>query len=72
MKSPCGKPHEKRRAKLLVDFGNAKSGAIEDADICLECGVRVASKQIGTNDEGWWLIPSALVKVIDPGSQPDK
>ena len=57
---------------MLVDFGNAKSGAIEDADFCLECGVRVASKQIGTNDEGWWLIPSALVKVIDPGSQPDK
>ena len=61
--TPCNKPHEKRPVKLLAEFGRAKSGTIVEADICSECGVRVTSKHLGNNDEGWWLIPSALVEV---------
>lgn len=61
--TPCGKPHQERRMKLLAEFGKAKPGTVVEADICPSCGVRVSSKQLGYDDEGCWMVPSALVEV---------
>ncbi|MGD0228333.1 MAG: hypothetical protein ABSF71_39020 [Terriglobia bacterium] len=61
----CGKGHQKRRVKLLVKFGNAEPGTIVEAEICPDCGVKVSSKQLGRNDEGFYMIPSALAEVVE-------
>jgi hypothetical protein len=60
----CGKAHQKRRVKLLVKFGNAEPGTIVEAEICPDCGVKVTSKQLGYDGEGWYMIPSALAEVV--------
>ena len=59
----CGRGHWKRRVKLLVIFGNAEPGTIVEAELCPSCGVCVKAKQLGCNDEGFYLIPSALAQV---------
>jgi len=61
----CGKGHQKRRVKLLVKFGNAEPGTIVEAEICPTCGVKVRSKQLGRNNEGFYMIPSALAEVVE-------
>ncbi len=61
---PCSRPHEKRRVKLLAEFGKAKAGTVVEADICPKCGVRVSSKQLGSDDFGAWMIPSELAEII--------
>jgi hypothetical protein len=61
----CGKAHQKRRVKLLVKFGNAEPGTIVEAELCPDCGVKVTSKQLGYNDECWYMIPSALAAVVE-------
>jgi len=61
----CNKPHERRRVKLLAEFGRAKPGTIVEADMCSECGVRVASTHLGNNDEGSYIIPSKLAVIVD-------
>jgi hypothetical protein len=59
----CGKEHLKRRVKLLAKFGNAEPGTTVEAEHCPSCGVCVKAKQLGCNDEGFYLIPSALAQV---------
>ena len=61
----CGKEHQKRRVKLLVKFGNAEPGTIVEAELCRDCGVKVTSKQLGYNDFGWYMIPSALAEIVE-------
>jgi hypothetical protein len=61
----CDEAHQKRRLKLLVKFGNAEPGTIVKAELCPSCGVYVKAKQLGCNDEGFYLIPSALAKVVE-------
>jgi len=61
----CGKGHQKRRIMLLVKFGNSRAQAIVEAEICPDCGVYVKAKQLGRNDEGFYLIPSALGQVVE-------
>jgi hypothetical protein len=61
----CGKRHLKRRVKLLVKFGPAKAGTIVAAELCPGCGVTVKAKELGCNDEGFYMIPSALLEVIE-------
>jgi hypothetical protein len=61
----CGKVHQKRRVKLLVKFDNAALGTIVEAELCLDSGVKVTSKQLGYNDFGWYMIPSALAEVVE-------
>ncbi len=61
----CGKGHEKRRVKLLVKFANAEPGTIVEAEICPDCGVKVTSKQLGRNDEGFHMIPAGLPEVVE-------
>jgi hypothetical protein len=61
----CGREHQKRRVKLLEKFGNAEPGTIVKAELCPDCGVKVTSKQLGHNDEGWYMIPSALAEVFE-------
>ena len=61
----CGKRHQKRRVKLLVKFGDSRAQAIVEAEICPDCGVYVKAKQLGCNDEGYYMIPSALVEVVE-------
>jgi len=61
----CGKEHQKRRVKLLVKFGEAEPGTIVEAEICPDCGVKVTSKQLGYNDYGWYMIPSALAEIVE-------
>ena len=60
----CDKAHQKRRAKLPVNFGNAELGTIVEVEICPYSGVKVKSKQLGLNDEGFYTISSTLAKVI--------
>jgi formate dehydrogenase maturation protein FdhE len=50
---------------LLVKFGNSRAQAIVEAEICPDCGVYVKAKQLGRNDEGFYLIPSALGQVVE-------
>jgi hypothetical protein len=59
----CRITHEKRKAKLLAKFGNAKFGDVVEVDVCPKCGVYVKSKAIGLDDEGAWMIPSALAEL---------
>jgi hypothetical protein len=59
----CGHPHEKRKAKLLAEFGKAKSGAVVEVEVCAKCGVYAKSKSIGLEDEGAWMIPSELAEL---------
>ena len=61
----CGKGHQKRRIKLLVKFGNAEPGTIVEAELCPCCGVYVKAKQLACNDEGFYMIPSALAEVVE-------
>jgi hypothetical protein len=61
----CGKTHVKRRVKLLVKFGNAEPGTIVEAEICPDCGVKVTSKQLGYDNDGWYMIPSELAEVVE-------
>lgn len=61
----CAKTHQKRRVKLLDRFGNAAPGTIVEADICPDCGVKVTDKELGYNDEGWYMNPSALEEVVE-------
>jgi len=61
----CDKKHLKQRIKLLVNFGSAKPGTIVEAEICPDCGVYVKAKQLGCNDEGSYMIPSALAQIIE-------
>jgi len=61
----CGKGHQKRRVKLRVKFGRGKAGTIVEAELCPDCGVYVKAKQLGCNDEGYYMIPSALVEVVE-------
>jgi len=61
----CDKRHLKQRVKLLVGFGNAKPGTIVEVELCPDCGVYVKAKQLGCNDEGSYLIPSELAKVVE-------
>jgi len=61
----CGKRHQKQRVKLLVGFANAKPGTIVEAEICSDCGVYVKAKQLGCNDEGSYMVPSALAEVVE-------
>jgi hypothetical protein len=60
-----GKRHQKRRVRLLVRFGNAEPGKIVEADLCPACGVYVKAKQLGCNDEGFYMIPSALAELVE-------
>lgn len=46
----CANPHEKRKAKLLANFGKVKQGAVIEVEICLKCGVVVKSRDIGFED----------------------
>jgi len=61
----CVKGHQKSRVKLLVKFGNAEPGTIVEAELCPECGVKVTSKRLGYEGEGWYMIPSALAEVVE-------
>jgi len=61
----CGKRHEERRVKLLMGFGNAKPGTIVAAERCPDCGVSVKARQLGCNDEGFYMIPAALAEVVE-------
>jgi hypothetical protein len=61
----CGKEHRKRRVKLLEKFGNTEPGTIVEAEICPDCGVKVTSKQLGYDDQSWYMIPSALAEVVE-------
>jgi hypothetical protein len=63
----CGKPekHQRRRIKLLAKFGQAPAGSIVEADICPECGISVAATQLGLSDQGSYLIPERLTKIIE-------
>jgi hypothetical protein len=61
----CGERHQKRRVKLLVKFGNAEPGTVVEAELCPDCGVYVTAKQLGCNDEGLYVIPSALAEVVE-------
>jgi len=62
----CGKPeqHQKSRVKLLAKFGKAPAGTVVEADLCPECGVFVASAQLGLSDKGSYMIPSRLAQII--------
>jgi len=60
-----GKGHQKQRFKLLVRFGKAEPGTIVEAEVCPDCGVKVTSKQLGCNDEGFYMIISALIEVVE-------
>jgi hypothetical protein len=62
---PCGNPHETRRVKLLAEFGKAKPGTTLEVEICLKCGVRVKSREIGYDDSGWRTIPSGLIEPVE-------
>jgi hypothetical protein len=59
----CGITHEKRKAKLLSEFGKAKVGTVVEVDFCPKCGVYAKSKAIGLEDEGAWMIPSEHAEV---------
>jgi hypothetical protein len=59
----CGKRPQKRRVKLLVRFGNSEPGKIVEGELCPDCGVDVKAEQLGCNDEGSYIIPSALAEV---------
>jgi hypothetical protein len=61
----CGKTHVKQRVKLLVRFGKAEPGTIVEPDTCPDCGVKVTSKQLGYDGDGWYMIPSALAEVVE-------
>jgi hypothetical protein len=61
----CGKRHLKRRVKLLVKFGPARTGTIVEAEVCPDCGVSVKANQLGCNDEGFYMISSALAEVVE-------
>jgi hypothetical protein len=61
----CGRKHEKRRVKLLGKFGNAEPGTIVGAELCPNGGVYVKAKQLGCNDEGLYMIPSALAETAE-------
>ena len=61
----CGKEHQKGLIKLRVKFGNGKAGTIVEAELCPDCGVYVKAKRLGCNDEGSYLIPSALAEVVE-------
>lgn len=61
----CGRGHRKRRVKLLMKSGPANTGTIVEAELCPSCGVCVKAKQLGLNDEGLYLIPSALAEVVE-------
>ncbi len=60
----CCERHQKRRVKLLARFGNAEPGTVVEAEVCPDCGVYVKAKQLGCNDEGHYMIPSALAEVV--------
>jgi hypothetical protein len=45
--------------------GPANTGTIVEAELCPSCGVCVKAKQLGLNDEGLYLIPSALAEVVE-------
>ncbi len=60
----CGKTHVKQRVRLLATFGKADPGTIVESETCPDCGVYVKSKQLGCNDEGFYMIPSALAEVV--------
>jgi hypothetical protein len=64
----CGKAHQKRRVKLLVKFEKAESGTIVEAEICPACRVNVTAKQLGCEDGGFYMIPSALGEVAEESS----
>jgi hypothetical protein len=61
----CAITHQKRPGKLLVKFGKAEPGTIVEAELCPDCGVKVTSKRLGWNDEGWHMLPSALAEVVE-------
>jgi hypothetical protein len=61
----CSKRHVKKRVNLLVRFANAEPGTNVDAEGSPDCGVYVKAKQLGCNDQGFYLIPSALAEVVE-------
>jgi hypothetical protein len=50
-----------------VEFGNAEPGTIVEAERCPACGVYVKAKQLGCNEEGFCMIPTALPDQISRG-----
>jgi hypothetical protein len=48
-----------------MGFGNGRPGTTVEAEICPDCGVYVKARQLGCNDEGFYMIPSALAEVIE-------
>jgi hypothetical protein len=48
-----------------VKFGKAGPGTIVEAEICPDFGVKVTSKHLGCNDEGFYMIPSGLAEVVE-------
>ena len=46
-------------------FGNAESGLLVEAELCHDCGISVKAKQLGCNDEGFYLIPLALAEDVE-------
>jgi hypothetical protein len=48
-----------------VEFGNAEPGKIVEAELCPDCGVYVEANQLGCNDEGFYMIPSALAEFVE-------
>jgi hypothetical protein len=48
-----------------VNFGRAEPRTIVEAEIRPDCGVYVKAKQLGCNEEGFYMIPSALAEVIE-------
>jgi hypothetical protein len=48
-----------------VKFGPAEAGTIVEAELCPDCGVSVKAKELGCNDEGFYMVPSALAEVVE-------
>jgi len=57
--------HQGPRVKLLVKFGKAEPRTVVEDEICPDCGVKVTAKQLGNDNDGWYMIPSALAEVVE-------
>lgn len=48
-----------------MKFGSAESGTIVEVELCPCSGVYVKAKQLRCNEEGVYVIPSALAEVVE-------
>jgi hypothetical protein len=62
-----GESHQKKRVKTAGGIQVRESRNNRGADLCTDCGVCVKAKKLGCNEEGCYMIPTALPDPISRG-----